>query len=143
MSKHAASNPDVGMAILEMPPEFTKVAGTDRELLVEATLEATHGPKLAELRELERAFEVANSAVEAGWENQMLEAGVFDPKRWDEMAKDVKPERPIPWLKKIAGEVKVLRPTPTGFAGATPSEEDLQDGQFFENIEAFKAANAA
>ena len=100
VSKHASTNQDVGMAILEMPPEFTKVAGTDRELLVEATLEAAHGEKLVELREIEHAIEVANSAVEAGWENQAHEAEVFDLKQWEEMAKDIKAAEYIPWLAK-------------------------------------------
>jgi hypothetical protein len=55
----------------------------------------------------------------------------------------VKPEKPISWLRKVAGEVKVLRPTRDGFSAGTPSEEELQDGRFFENIDEFKQANAA
>jgi hypothetical protein len=143
VSKHAASNPDIGMAILEMPTEFTRVAGTDRELLVEATLEATHGEKLAELRELERAIEVANSAVEAGWENQMHEAGVFDLKKWDEAVKDVKPARPVPWLRKNGGKIVCIkRNAEGGLSGPQATEEELADGQYSASREEWERANA-
>lgn len=135
VSKHATTNPDVGMAILEMPPEFTKVAGTDRELLVEATLEATHGEKLVELREIERAIEVANSAVEAGWENQVHQAEVFDLRQWDEMAKDIKAVEYIPWLAKSGGEIRVkpLEGLMSGGSYGAPlaSPDEIAKGRYF------------
>src|SRR5262249_13987354 len=46
--KHATTNPDVGMAILEQPPEFSGVAGSTRAMLEEQTLEALHGSALTE-----------------------------------------------------------------------------------------------
>ena len=49
----------------------------------------------------------------------------------------------VAWLKKLYGQVRVLRPTKDGFSAAPPTEEELQDGRFFENIDQFKQANVA
>jgi hypothetical protein len=51
INRHARTNSDVGMAILELPAEFSGVLASDRDLLLEQTLEAEHGPALHELRE--------------------------------------------------------------------------------------------
>ena len=139
----ADANP--GLAILELPPEFSKVSGTDRERLVEATLEAAHGEKLVELREIEHAVDVANSAVEAGWENQAHEAGVYDLKEWDKQAADIKAAEYIPWLRKSGGEI-LARPLEGllsgGSYGVPPAtEEEIAKGRYFANKQEWADAN--
>lgn len=145
VNKHASTNKDIGLAILELPPEFSKVSGTDRERLVEATLEAAHGEKLVELREIEHAVDVANSAVEAGWENQAHEAGVYDLKEWDKQAADIKAAEYIPWLRKSGGEI-LARPLEGllsgGSYGVPPAtEEEIAKGRYFANKQEWADAN--
>jgi hypothetical protein len=53
-------------------PEFPKCIASNS--LIRA-LQAQHGDKIAELKELERAIEAAESAVEAGRDEIRLEAG--------------------------------------------------------------------
>jgi len=52
-------------------------------------LQTQHGDKIAELKELERAIEAAESAVEAGREEVRHEAGVFDPHKFNQLAAPV------------------------------------------------------
>jgi hypothetical protein len=56
------------------------VTGLRRHLL-----EAVHSPVLKEMRTLEQAIEVAESALSAGDQELMHEAGIFDIQRWKEM----------------------------------------------------------
>jgi hypothetical protein len=115
---------------------------TDEEI-TSKLLETVHGPKLQEMQDLREGIDIAQSAVEAADEDLRNEVGVHDRRAWEELTTNVKPEKPISWLRKVAGEVKVLRPTRDGFSAGTPSEEELQDGRFFGNFDEFKAANAA
>src|SRR4029453_12901129 len=64
------------------PASLTGISKTHRQQLIDRALEAQHGDKIAELRELERAIEAAESAVEAGRNEIRLEAGVFDPHKF-------------------------------------------------------------
>jgi hypothetical protein len=95
------------------------------------------------MQDLREGISIANSTTNATNEDLRNEVGVHDPRQWAEMTEHVKPEKPIVWLKKAASEVKVLRPTKDGFSAAPPTDEDIADGRFFENIDEFKQANAA
>jgi hypothetical protein len=100
-----------------------------RQQLIDRALEAQHGEKIAELKELERAIEAAESAVEAGRDEIRLEAGIFQ-------------KASAPWLRKqkLLGESeekiyvvdldrRVERP-------ATP--EEIENGVYAEDFEAYK-----
>jgi hypothetical protein len=113
-----------------------------RQQLIDRALEAQHGEKIAELKELERAIEAAESAVEAGRDEIRLEAGIFDPHKFDQLAVPVEQKASAPWLRKqkLLGESeekiyvvdldrRVERP-------ATP--EEIENGVYAEDFEAYK-----
>jgi hypothetical protein len=109
-------------------------------------LEVEHGPALQELREIEQAIEVAESAVEAGMEEVRLEAGVLDVQKWNEMAAPYKARVFVPWLQKYGSDIKVApidleNPRPCSARNATP--EEIETGRYFANFDEYKAANAA
>ena len=139
----AEKNPVVADTIREMPRELAGISASAYDEITLQLRETVHGPKLQEMEELREGISIAESTIEAADEDLRNEVGVHNPREWEQLTADVKPERPIPWLKKVAGEVKVLRPTKDGFSAAPPSDEDMADGRYFENIEQFKAANAA
>lgn len=146
IGKYANSNPDVGMAILELPAEFSGVFASDRELLLEQTLEAEHGPALTELREIEQAIEVAESAVEAAYEEVRVEAGVFDVQKWDEMAAPYKAKAPVPWLFRFGQDIKVkmkVQEEPERWSSRNATPEEVEAGRYFNDFDEYQAANAA
>ncbi len=108
--------------------------------LVERALAAAHGPKIAELRQLEQAVDIAASAVEAADEDLQLEAG-FDAGAWAELTKDVKPASSVPWLRK-RGEQTVVVDLEARTERAASAEE-IESGQFFSSFIEHQKANAA
>jgi hypothetical protein len=85
---------------------LTVISKMHRQQLIDRAREAQHGTKLAELKELERAIEVAESAVEAGRDEVRLEAGLFDLGRFNQLAAPVEQKASAPWLRqrKLLGE---------------------------------------
>src|SRR5262249_18630197 len=57
-------DPDMALAIVEMPVEFSGVLESERDQLIDTALRAQHGQAMDELVELERAIEITESAVE-------------------------------------------------------------------------------
>jgi hypothetical protein len=89
---------DAAIAIAERgPPARNRCLLSWRTAYVEEAL----GASFAELKELERAIEAAESAVEAGRDEVRLEAGVFDPHKFDQLAAPVEAKANAPWLKKF------------------------------------------
>jgi hypothetical protein len=56
-------------------------------------------------------------------------------------------DRPLPGFTdgtQVAANVgRVMKPTGTGFTAPLATEEEIAAGRFFENVDQFKAANAA
>jgi len=71
-----------------------------RQQLIDRALAAQHGNKIAELKDLERAIESAESALETSRDEVRLEAGVFDPRKFDELAAPVEQKASASWLRK-------------------------------------------
>ena len=115
-------------------------------MLMEQTLQAEHGRALTELRELERAIEVAEGAVEAGMDEVRVEAGVFNVRKWAELSAPFKATAFVPWLRRRGDDIYVVpldleNPQPTSLRRATP--EEIEAGRYFTNLDAYRAANAA
>jgi hypothetical protein len=66
-----------------MPAEFSGVLESDRNDLLDRALEAQHGEKMTQLRELDHAIEVAESAVETGRDEVRQETAI-DARTFDE-----------------------------------------------------------
>jgi hypothetical protein len=105
---------------------------------------AQHGDKIAELKELERAIEVAESAVEAGRDEVRLESAVFDPHKFNELAAPAEAKANAPWLKKfrengtdVVRRIEIPEGQKTGSAPlATP--EDIERGVFADDAETYR-----
>ena len=81
-----ALDPITAEALVTAPASLTGISQTHRQLLIDRALQAQYGDKIDELKELERAIEFAESAVETGRDEIRLEAGVFDPHRFNQLA---------------------------------------------------------
>jgi hypothetical protein len=80
-----ALDPITAEALVTAPASLTGISKMHRQQLIDRALQAQHGDKIAELRELERAIEAAESAVEAGRDEIRIEAGIFDPHKFDQL----------------------------------------------------------
>jgi hypothetical protein len=96
-----ALDPITAEALVTAPVSLTGISKMHHQQLVDRALQAQHGEALVELQDLERAIEAAESAVEAGRDEIRLEAGVFDPHKFNQLAAPVEAKTNAPWLKKI------------------------------------------
>jgi hypothetical protein len=137
-------DPITAEALVTAPASLTGISKMHRQQLIERALQAQHGGKIAELKELERAIEAAESAVEAGRDEIRLEAGVFDPHKFDQLAAPVEQKVGAPWLKKFReGGVDVVRKIeiPEGQKfGSAPlaTPEDIENGVFADDPETYR-----
>jgi hypothetical protein len=142
-------DPEMALAIVEMPAELSGVLEVDRNQLVDRALHAQHGEAPADLRELESAITIAESAVEAGREEVAHENGIFDPVKFNELAADFEKGKVGPWLKKVRDEsgaevVQVFKSVGDGkfdWRLRNPTAEELATGEFYENYGAYASAH--
>jgi hypothetical protein len=107
-----------------------------RQQLIDRALEAQHGDKIAELKELERAIEAAESAVEAGRDEMRLEAGIFDPHKFNQLAAPVEQKVSAPWLRKRNEKINVVDLDRRVERPAT--SEEIETGVYAENFDAYQ-----
>jgi hypothetical protein len=139
-----ALDPITAEALVTAPPSLTGISKMHRQQLIDRALQAQHGDKIAELKELERAIEAAESAVEAGRDEIRLEAGVFDPHKFDQLAAPIEQKVNAPWLKKfreggkdVVRKIEIAEGQKTGSAPlATP--EDIENGVFADDPETYR-----
>jgi len=147
-------DPDMALAIVEMPAEFSGVLESDRNQLIDSALQAQHGEAMTQLVELERAIEVTESAVEAGRDEARQETGL-GPHEFDERAApfERKAVGPRHWIKQFTEGGKevtrVITDGPTGIGNsvgltsriATP--EEIESGEYFANVDEWRRANGS
>jgi hypothetical protein len=139
-----ALDPITAEALVTAPASLTGISKMHRQQLVDRALQAQHGEAVAELQELERAIEVAESAVEAGRDEIRLEAGVFDPHKFNQLAAPVEQKSSAPWLQKwrengvdVIRKIEIGEGQKTGRAPlATP--EDIENGVFADDAETYR-----
>jgi hypothetical protein len=129
-------DPDMALAIVEMPAEFSGVLETDRNNLIDRALQAQHGEEMARLQELEEAITIAESAVETGRDEIRTETGL-DERIFNERAAPHEQKDRSLWLKTmVENGQQVVRffdwnaSTNTGtWSRATP--EQIETGTFY------------
>jgi hypothetical protein len=139
-----ALDPITAEALVTAPASLTGISKMHRQQLVDRALQAQHGEAVAELQELERAIEVAESAVETGRDEIRLEAGVFDPHKFNQLAAPVEQKSSAPWLQKwrengvdVVRKIEIGEGQKTGTAPlATP--EDIERGVFADDAETYR-----
>jgi hypothetical protein len=131
-------------ALVTAPASLTGISQIHRQLLVDRALQGQHGDKIAELQTLERAIEAAESAVETGREEVRLETGVFDLRKFNELAAPAEAKANAPWLKKfrengadVIRRIEIPEGQKTGTAPlATP--EDIEKGVLADDAETYR-----
>jgi len=131
-------------ALVTAPASLTGISEVHRKLLVDRALHAQHGDKIAELQTLERAIEAAESAVETARDEVRLEAKVFDPHKFNQLAAPAEAKANAPWLKKfrengtdVVRRIEIPEGQKTGSAPlATP--EDIERGVFADDAETYR-----
>jgi hypothetical protein len=131
-------DPELALAIVEMPGWVSGVMDTDHANLLGRALRAQHGKAMDELAELEEAIAIAESAVETGRDEVREQAGV-DAATFNAAAAPFEGQKETPWLRRQGEAVNVvdlgkgvLRP---------PTNEDLANGKFFKDKAEYDAAN--
>ena len=131
-----ALDPITAEALVTAPASLTGISKMHRQQLMDRALQAQHGEILSELRELERAIEAAESAVEAGRDEIRLEAGVFDPHKFDQLAAPVEQKVSAPWLRKRNDKINVVDLERREERPATPAE--IETGVYAEDFDAYQ-----
>jgi len=135
-----AIDPIMAEAIKFAPQSLTGVSEMHRRQLIEQDLQAHHGEDIAKLRELEDLIEASSDVIEKGRDEIRLEAGVLNPRAWDEMAAPFEEKASAPWLKKFRENgVEVVRKMDLEkrlAPLATP--EEIETGIFADNLDAYK-----
>jgi len=132
-----ALDPLTAEALVTAPASLTGISKVHRQQLIDRALQAQHGAAIAELHELERAIEAAESAVETGREEIRLESGIFDPHKFDQLAAPIEKKASAPWLRKrkFPGEdeqINVVDLDRHVERPATP--EEIESGVYAENF---------
>jgi hypothetical protein len=92
-------DPQMALAVMEMPAELSGISTVQRDALIERALEAQHGDALKEVQELERGIEIAERAVQLGREEIIREAEA-DPHQFNQLAEPFERAAGANWLKK-------------------------------------------
>jgi hypothetical protein len=139
-----ALDPILAEALRYAPANISGMSKVHYEQLMKDALDTEHGEAIAEAHELEHAIELASSAVETGRDEVRLEARVFDPRSWDEMALPYETRVNAPWLKKFteAGVEVVRKLVPEEgketFTAPLATPRDIETGVFANNLDAYK-----
>jgi hypothetical protein len=143
--------PLVAEAILTAPAWLSGVADSHRALLFDKALQSQFGDDMVKIQELERAIEVAESAVETGRDEIRLDAEVADPRKFDELAAPIEAKQSVMWLRRShENGVDVVRKMEwvdgdrtKGGAWAVATPEDVSKGVFYDSAEAYFKDNPA
>jgi hypothetical protein len=141
-------DPQIAQAVMEMPAALTGVSEMHRDALIQRAVQAEHGETIAQIEELERGIELAEKAVESSRYEIRKDTGL-DQRTFDELAAPIEQKQHSPWLKKVVENgkevVRVVRWSDTNkSSGIFPlaTADELANGQFFEDREAYDRANA-
>jgi hypothetical protein len=120
-------DPQMALAVMQMPAEITGVSPLQRDALIERTMQAVHGQTIAQIQELERGIELAERSVEASRDEIRRETGV-DPKTFNELAAPVEAKATAPWLRRRPGSNEIRVVDLDRGVERLPTEEELASG---------------
>jgi len=90
-------NPEIRQALIEMPPTLSGISQAKHDEFMSEATEALNGPALEEIHTLERAIEIAASALEEGRGEIQREAIAVDPGYADPDRFEAKAVEPPSW----------------------------------------------
>jgi hypothetical protein len=134
LREHAESlAPEIALAMLEMPAEVSGISQLQHSAMVDRVLEATHGEAISEIKQLERAIELAEKAVELG-RGEIIKESESSVDDFNAIAEPFEARSDAPWLKKfIENGQEVVRtfewnPATKNGAWRIPTDEQLAVG---------------
>jgi hypothetical protein len=142
-------DPAVALAVMEAPADMGVAPESVRTILTDRALEAQHGEVPADLRDLETAIGITESAAVAGREEIAHENGIFDTAKFDELAAPFEKGKVGPWLKKVRDEsgveiIQVFKSIGDGkfdWRLRNPTAEELATGEFYADHYAYAKAH--
>jgi hypothetical protein len=132
-------DPQLALAVMEMPAEITGVSSVQREKLIDRALQAQHGEVMKDVQELERGIEIAERAVLLG-RSEIIREAEATIEEFDQLAAPLESRAGVAWLRKN-GDGKVITVDLQLNVGREPTPEELETGVFFENYEDYCQAN--
>lgn len=138
-AKNRDLNPDIALAVLEVPQEMGIVSPTQREKLLDRHMREQAGAEIDDIAELEEAIAKADAAVEQGRDLIQIEASSGDRARFDEAARPYETPVAAPWLRKMGDEVRVVDLAKK--VSRTPSQAELDTGIYYADYESYAQAN--
>ena len=147
-------DPEIRQAIVEMPASLSGVSETMHDEFLREATEALNGPALDEIHTLERAIEIAASALEEGRGEIQREAiavdpAYADPDRFEARAVEAAKLKDQPWLKTFnENGAEILRKfnwnEATNSGGWTiPTSEEIENGIVAETRDEFDRLKTA
>jgi hypothetical protein len=139
-------DPQMALAVMEVPAELSGISIVQRDALIERALEAQHGDALKEVQELERSIELAERAVQLG-RDEIIRESEADAHEFNVLAEPFEKAAGANWLKKYQENgqevIRVMKwdgATKT-FTAAKATPEEIADGAFYNNFEEYRLAN--
>jgi hypothetical protein len=129
-------DPQMALAVMEMPAELSGISSVQRDALIERALEAQHGEALKAVQQLERGIEIVERAVELGREEIIREAEA-DPHQFNQLAAPLEAKTSAPWLRR--GRVVDL----DRGVEREPTAEELEHGIEAATFDEFNQRKAA
>jgi hypothetical protein len=147
-------DPEIRQAVTEMPASVSGVSESVRDDLLREAMESVNAPALAEINELERAIEIAASALEEGRNEIQREAiavdpGYADPDRFEARAVEAAKLTDQPWLKvhneNGAEILKMLEWDEATNSGSwrIPTNEQIENGIVAETKDEYEKLKVA
>jgi hypothetical protein len=131
-------DPQMALAVMEVPAELSGISILQRDALIERALEAQHGEALKEVQELERGIEVAERAISLGRE-EIIKETEADPHQFNQLAEPYESRAGIAWLRKDGDKVIVVDLDRK--VRRQPTPEELETGAYFADFEEYRMAN--
>jgi hypothetical protein len=135
-------DPEMALAISEMPAALSGMLESDHQQLLDRALQTKHGDAIGEIADLEEAIKIAEGALVAARETLGEDVGGIA--KLDEAAKPYEEQLGVLWLRKdVVDGIEAVRvfkqvtPTSGTWAEATPEEREA--GQFFKDYNEWHA----
>lgn len=132
-------DPQLALAMIELGADVVGISEVYRNRIVDHALQAQHGDAMRDVKDLEEAITIAESAIETGRTEIQFEAGYFSRVEFEHDASPHEKNAGVAWLRKSGDQTIVVDLELN--VGRAPTAEELETGVFFENYSDYCRAN--
>lgn len=143
-------DPEISLAITEQPAALSGVSESLRDDFLRQSVESGNAALLEEINDLERAIEIASSAIKEASDEVQREAiavdvGFADPDRFQARVVEVAKLADQPWLKSFDGVLKKFEWNEQTKDGRwkTPTDEEIETGILADSKDEFDRLKVA